>query len=122
MHVCICQSVCLCYLLTHVEVVCFFFLIVFSCLATVFMLWSSPVLMEIAEYSQHNPHLPFLPESSTFVSPSCSHLPAFCSFLESRSPVDTLCSSMFDVCIAINPCKNAKDMSIMYTCFFFFFK
>lgn len=83
---CVCKSECgsMCCLLTHVEVVCmlFFFLIVFCCLATVFMLWSSPLLMEMAQHSPHIPHLPFLPELPPFcfslLPLSCSLSPACC--------------------------------------------
>lgn len=74
----VCTSGFMCYLLTHVEVVCMFFcfLIVFCCLATVFMLWCFPLQMEMAQYSSHIPRLPFLPE----LPPFCfSLLPLSCS-------------------------------------------
>lgn len=92
--------------------VCFFFSfpIVFSCLATVFMLWSSPLLMEMAQFSPHIPHLPFLPE----LPPFCfSLLPLSCStcFLLAPqillSPVDALCS-WWRAHVCMSKCKWGK--------------
>lgn len=86
----ICMRVCVWYIIrlahTHEKGSVYFFFppIMFSCLATAFMLWSFPGLMEVAQSAPHFPHLPFLPEPSPFCS--CVRLsaavPAVCSLLK----------------------------------------